>query len=142
MSDRSVVALRKGFVVAGLAVVAGGLDARSAAASPRARVVADRVAAGAPSTGSVCSGAFVLAAAGLLDGRTVATHWAAAGRLAAFRPGICQTGNALPTSISPPRTCRTSGPSPVGNTLPIVVSKKTGNALPVVRRADIPVQCH
>lgn len=36
--------------------------------------------------GSVCSGAFVLAAARLLDGRRVATHWNAVGRLAAENP--------------------------------------------------------
>jgi transcriptional regulator GlxA family with amidase domain len=35
--------------------------------------------------GSVCSGAFVLAHAGLLDGKRVATHWSACERLAAFR---------------------------------------------------------
>jgi transcriptional regulator GlxA family with amidase domain len=36
--------------------------------------------------GSVCSGAFVLAAAGLLSGRRVTTHWNAADRLAAEYP--------------------------------------------------------
>ena len=36
--------------------------------------------------GSVCSGAFVLAAAGLLDGKRVATHWNSTARLAAAYP--------------------------------------------------------
>lgn len=36
--------------------------------------------------GSVCTGAFVLAGAGLLEGRRVATHWNSTGRLAAACP--------------------------------------------------------
>ncbi|MDJ0380010.1 helix-turn-helix domain-containing protein [Streptomyces sp. G-G2] len=36
---------------------------------------------------SLCAGAFVLAEAGLLEGRTVTTHWALAERLAAHYPG-------------------------------------------------------
>ena len=36
--------------------------------------------------GSVCTGAFVLAASGLLDGKRVATHWNSAARLAADYP--------------------------------------------------------
>jgi transcriptional regulator GlxA family with amidase domain len=38
--------------------------------------------------GSVCSGAFFLAAAGLLDGRRVTTHWAVAGELAKAYPSV------------------------------------------------------
>jgi len=45
--------------------------------------------------GSVCSGAFILAAAGLLDGRTVATHWSVAARLASYRPRLQVDGNAI-----------------------------------------------
>jgi transcriptional regulator GlxA family with amidase domain len=37
---------------------------------------------------SVCTGAFLLAAAGLLDGRTVTTHWAYCRELAALYPAI------------------------------------------------------
>jgi transcriptional regulator GlxA family with amidase domain len=38
--------------------------------------------------GSVCSGAFLLAAAGLLDGRRVTTHWAVARQLAERYPRV------------------------------------------------------
>jgi len=37
---------------------------------------------------SICSGAFLLAAAGLLDGREVATHWRYTDRLAALYPRV------------------------------------------------------
>ncbi|MEM1255067.1 MAG: helix-turn-helix domain-containing protein [Cyanobacteria bacterium P01_H01_bin.21] len=38
--------------------------------------------------GSICTGAFALAAAGLLDGRKATTHWSACGRLASEYPSI------------------------------------------------------
>jgi transcriptional regulator GlxA family with amidase domain len=47
-----------------------------------------RVAAGARRFGSVCGGAFLLAAAGLLDGRTVTTHWAGCEDLARRYPAV------------------------------------------------------
>jgi transcriptional regulator GlxA family with amidase domain len=45
--------------------------------------------AGAARFGSVCNGAFVLAHAGLLDGKDVTTHWGDAGRLADEFPHAC-----------------------------------------------------
>ena len=45
--------------------------------------------------GSVCSGAFVLASAGLLDGRRVTTHWAVAERLAARYPSVTVEPDAI-----------------------------------------------
>ncbi len=47
-----------------------------------------RVAAAARRVASVCSGAFLLAEAGLLDGRRVTTHWARARRLAREYPDV------------------------------------------------------
>jgi transcriptional regulator GlxA family with amidase domain len=52
----------------------------------------------APATrryGSVCSGAFFLAAAGLLDGKRVTTHWAVAERLAQAYPSIAVDADAI-----------------------------------------------
>jgi len=45
--------------------------------------------------GSVCSGAFLLAAAGLLDGHQVTTHWAVAEQLAATYPAVSVDKDAI-----------------------------------------------
>jgi transcriptional regulator GlxA family with amidase domain len=45
--------------------------------------------------GSVCSGAFILAEAGLLDGRRVTTHWAVADRLARAFPSVTVDADAI-----------------------------------------------
>jgi transcriptional regulator GlxA family with amidase domain len=45
--------------------------------------------------GSVCSGAFVLAAAGLLDGRRATTHWDACDEMRSFRPQVLLEPDAI-----------------------------------------------
>ncbi|GEP38440.1 transcriptional regulator [Nocardioides psychrotolerans] len=62
-------------------VVAGGAEMKAAAADDELLEHVRRLAADARRVTSVCSGAFVLAAAGLLHGRRVTTHWAECGRL-------------------------------------------------------------
>ena len=47
--------------------------------------------------GSVCAGAFVLAAAGVLDGRPATTHWQLADTLAQRYPGISVDGDRIYT---------------------------------------------
>jgi transcriptional regulator GlxA family with amidase domain len=69
-------------------IIAGGAGARRAARDPAiARKVA-RAAGRARRVASVCTGAFVLAAAGLLDGRRATTHWAYCEELARAHPTI------------------------------------------------------
>jgi transcriptional regulator GlxA family with amidase domain len=69
-------------------VLAGGSGANAAAAD---ETLMDWIGAVAPRcrrVATVCSGAFIGAAAGLLRGRRVTTHWARAAELRATHPGL------------------------------------------------------
>jgi transcriptional regulator GlxA family with amidase domain len=70
----------------------------NAAEVPADGIVVDWLRRRAPTAkrfGSVCSGAFFLAAAGLLDGRRVTTHWAVADTLAERFPSVTVDQDAI-----------------------------------------------
>ncbi|WP_449341709.1 GlxA family transcriptional regulator [Streptacidiphilus cavernicola] len=69
-------------------VVSGGFGHEAAAANPRIVGHVRRLARESRRVASVCTGATVLAAAGLLDGRRATTHWRYAGRLASGYPEV------------------------------------------------------
>lgn len=69
-------------------VVVGGSGTRSAMAAPGLLRLVGDLAVRARRVTSVCSGALILAAAGLLDGRKATTHWRRAGDLARQFPRV------------------------------------------------------
>ena len=69
-------------------IVAGGIGSRRAAHDERILDYIAHAAARARRVCSVCTGAVVLASAGLLDGRRATTHWAYAKELAEHFPKV------------------------------------------------------
>ena len=76
-------------------VVPGGIVAERVSSDPATVRAVVRGAHRAKRILSVCSGTFLLAAAGLLEGRRVTTHWLVAERLAALYPGLSVEPDAI-----------------------------------------------
>lgn len=62
---------------------------------PRAIELIRTASSGARRTASVCTGAFLLAASGLLDGRRATTHWRYAPKLKALYPAVRVDGDRI-----------------------------------------------
>ena len=69
-------------------IVAGGWGTREAFSCAETLAYVRAAAGRARRTASVCSGAFILAAAGLLDGKQATTHWARAAEFARAYPQV------------------------------------------------------
>jgi transcriptional regulator GlxA family with amidase domain len=69
-------------------IVVGGVGVQRAREDERLLAGIARLSGRARRTASVCSGAFLLAEAGLLDGRRATTHWAHCDRLAREFPAV------------------------------------------------------
>lgn len=79
--------LRDGLGAVDTLLVAGGAGARAGADDATVRALR-RAAKRARRIGSICTGAFVLAQTGLLEGRRATTHWAFADELHRRYPGV------------------------------------------------------
>lgn len=76
-------------------IVPGAKDAQAAAKNPQLMQQVRSAAARSNRVVSVCSGAFILAACGLLHGKRATTHWLVADRLAALYPQITVEPDAI-----------------------------------------------
>ena len=86
-------------------IVVGGIGCEGAAADERHLGQVHRLAGLSRRVASVCTGAHVLAAAGLLDHRRVTTHWGWRDRLAERHPDVAVDANPFTyvTAMSTPR---------------------------------------
>jgi len=76
-------------------IVAGGEGARVRHDEPELRAAVAKLAGRTRRLASVCTGAFILAAAGLIDGRSVATHWRWCDLLARRFPAVRVDGEPI-----------------------------------------------
>lgn len=96
--------------------------------------------AGGARVASICSGVFVLAAAGLLDGRRATTHWRYAEKLAAMYPAITVESDLLYIDNG---SVLTSAGSAAGMDLGLHIIRQdfdTEHANTVARRLVVPAQ--
>ena len=76
-------------------VVPGAVNAEAISGNPQIIQQVSAAAARSARIASVCSGAFILAACGLLHGKRAATHWLVADRLAELYPQITVEPDAI-----------------------------------------------
>lgn len=69
-------------------LIAGGFGAQTAAQDTDLIAKINDLAGNSKRVGSICTGALILAATGLLDGRSAVTHWSFCDRLASQYPNV------------------------------------------------------